>query len=160
MIETRLTKEIATEAIAEGYKLFIDMVKSGVIAKEHGFISVSVMDMHSNYSEEFATLYIGDQKLWPENDDYAAIARGKTRASTRTKKTMAKLLVRHRELLLPGDAKYHGNTIFGNIVVSCSSPEDGNVDKKITDRVAEMCAQLMDESIKAQLQDESTHFFV
>jgi len=156
MIETRLTDEMAEKAMSIGVSKFNKLAQKDVIPKYEGYISISVVDFVTGQATVLLEISIGDRSTW--DYDYESLAKGKTMASVRNKMSMDRLL-KHPELVLPGDVKYSGNTLRGNIDVSCSSSASGDVDKKITKKMAQAIVSFLKENFESQLLDETTHFF-
>jgi len=150
-----MTEAVAEKAMSIGVAKFHKLVKKGEIPKNEGYISISVVDFSAVVATEVLEAIIGDPLEW--DFDYEDLAKGKTRASLRHKMSIGKLL-KHPELVLPGDIKYPGNTLLGNIDISCSSSASGDVDKKITKKMAKVIWSFLKKDLETQLQDESTHF--
>ena len=156
MSETRLTDEMVEKAMTVGVAKFCKLVKKGKIPKNEGYISISVVDFSIVEATELLQVVIGNPSKW--DYDYEGLAKSKTLSSVRIGMSMGKLL-KHPELVLPGDVKYSGNTLVGNIDISCSSSASGEIDKKITKKMAKIIRSFLEKDLKKQLQDESTHYF-
>ena len=155
---TLLTQEMVEDTMGFGVKILNILFEDGTISKPEAFISISMIDDKRalNY-KELAYRLIGDSDKWLY--PYDEIARGKTKLSARTGLSARQVIDHHPELLCPSDVKYWGNTIVGNIIVSCSCCEHGSVDTIVTDAVAAKCLSLIQAEVNLQLQDEDTHFF-
>ena len=115
MSETRLTDEMVEKAMTVGVAKFCKLVKKVKIPKNEGYISISVVDFSIVEATELLQVVIGNPSMW--DYDYEGLAKSKTLSSVRNGMSMGKLL-KHPELVLPGDVKYSGNTLVGNIDIS------------------------------------------
>ena len=155
---TLLTQEMVEDSIDFGVKCLGILFDDGTINRPEAFISISVVDdKRALKYQEYACRAVGDPSIWLYR--YDEIARGKTKLSARTGMSARQVIELHPELLCPSDVKYWGNTIVGNIIVSCSCCEHGSVDTIVTDAVAAKCLSLIQAEVNLQLQDEDTHFF-
>lgn len=88
---------------------------------------------------------------------YAALALNKAQLSARTGLSSREVLTMQREALRPGDPKYYGSAIHGDIVVGCSGAQQW-WDHTFASWVLASILGLHDEEIEAQLKQDGDTF--
>ncbi len=147
-----LTKEIAKEAIDLATPLILGLMDGDVTNRDDLHVVVAVNDdtPSPNEYELMAERSFGEPYRWDHN--YADIARGKTMITARTGLTSRQVQLMQPELLVDGDVMFWGNTLLGNIIVSCSGVQPW-FDEAISNTIAWLCRALIQERMEALKAD-------
>lgn len=153
-----ITEEMAKQAIELVMPMIDKMVEKEILFRREGYIIVATIDKKRRGGYKVLVEHpIGDPEAWIY--PYVQICHGKVRMSARTGMSARKVIALHPELIRPGDSKYIGSAVMGDLVVGFSSTAQGHVDEIVSYSIAYICSAMVQELLDQELQDEDRHLF-
>lgn len=157
--KSNLSKAIASQAVDLATPTVIALMDSGVAKRHHLCIVVATRGIGPGNGHSYtvkASRKFGDPDEW--ENPYEEIALGKTAITARTGLSSRQVQLMQPELLLDYDVCYWGNTILGNIIVSCSGIQPW-LDEAVSNTVAWLCRALIQERMDGLASAASGHSY-